>query len=343
MRQTDKPIANYHMQEIHKLYIEPSSLCNLNCKVCFRNNWFEEMAGNMTPQTVSHVLDILKSNLYSSAFFGGIGEPLMHQDVFRMISTVTSCGKQAELITNASLLDKIAITKLKDYGLDTLWISVDGFSKEIYERLRRGSLYEKMIDSLSEFHNINGSTKLGITFVMMKENLCELEKINEFADRYGVDFLNLSHVIPGKPLKKSDAVYDMPYRIGKMHRFDPSERYFKPQDFCPFVQEKTCFIRFDGEVTPCMQLLHNSYTYLNEEKRKIYFHSYGNINKMNIEDIWNSDEYCSFRKRVINFEFPCCTICLGCQDRKENKTDCMFNQFPTCGACLWAQGLIRCP
>ncbi len=26
-----------------------------------------------------------------------------------------------------------------------------------------------------------------------------------------------------------------------------------------------------------------------------------------------------------------------------NEEDCFGNTFPTCGGCLWAQGVIRCP
>ena len=92
-----------------------------------------------------------------------------------------------------------------------------------------------------------------------------------------------------------------------------------------------------------MQLLHSSYSYLYEEKRKIYSHSFGNINEQSLSEIYNSDEYVRFRENVKNFDFPCCTECLGCDDRKENLTDCMYNERPTCGACLWAQGYIRCP
>ena len=27
---------------LRKLYIEPTTKCNLNCKMCFRHTWFDE-------------------------------------------------------------------------------------------------------------------------------------------------------------------------------------------------------------------------------------------------------------------------------------------------------------
>ena len=331
------------MKIINKLYVELSSLCNLNCSMCFHNTWFDEKCSVMGHETAEKVKQLLASGVADEVFFGGMGEPLLYNGIYEMVSLAKRNGMKAELITNATLLDADASKKLTENGIDTVWISMDGFSKAGYEKVRRGSLFSRIITNIGEFDRIRKNTKLGITFVIMKENLSELDKINEFADRYNVDLINLSHVIPSETMPQSEAVYDLPYRTGKMRRFDKNEVYDKKLDFCPFIGDDACFIRHDGGVFPCMQLLHNFYTYLYTERRKSHAYSFGNINSDDLRKIYGSEEYMEFRKRVKNFEFPCCTICLGCEDRKENLTDCMYNEAPTCGACLWAQGSIRCP
>lgn len=328
---------------MNKLYIEPTSLCNLNCTMCFRNNWFNEKCETMNSQTINNVLEILKADICKNIFFGGMGEPLICKDIYNMIFAAKNSGKKTELITNATLLDMNASTMLIENGLDTLWVSMDGFSKESYENIRTGSIFEKITKNLEGFSKIKGQTKLGITFVMTKENISELDNINDFCDKYNVDFINLSHVVPSIAMPAENSIYDLSYRIGKMRRFDKNEVFQKERDVCPFVKEDMCFIRFDGEVMPCMQLLHNSYTYLYDEKRKLNSYSFGNINKNSLTEIWFGEKYSNFRKNVLEFDFPCCTVCLGCSYRLENLTDCMYNEEPTCGACLWAQGLIRCP
>ena len=35
--------------------------------------------------------------------------------------------------------------------------------------------------------------------------------------------------------------------------------------------------------------------------------------------------------------------CGGCNQVDANKEDCFGSTFPTCGGCLWAQGVIQCP
>lgn len=331
------------MKIINKLYVELTSLCNLNCSMCFRNNWFDEKYQLMGQKTAENVKQLLNKGVADEVFFGGMGEPLLYSGIYDMVFAAARNGMKAELITNATLLDAKTSERLVNSGIDTVWISMDGFSKEEYEKVRRGSLFGEIISNIEEFNRIRQSTKLGITFVMMKENLSELDKINEFADKYNVDLVNLSHMIPCNELTEDNSIYSLPYRIGKMRRFDKNETYAKKLDYCPFVENDVCFIRYDGEIFPCMQLLHNSYTYLYTERRKSYAYSFGNINNDDFRQIYESSEYTEFRKRVKNFEFPCCTICLGCEDRKENIKDCMYNKAPTCGACLWAQGLVRCP
>ena len=328
---------------INKLYIELSSLCNLRCKMCFRNNWFSETPLLMTDKTVDSVIAAVKDSGVNSIFFGGMGEPLLHPRIFEVMAVAHALHKKTELITNGVLLTEPVIKRLLASGLDTLWISMDGFTKESYESVRLGSMYRKITENIAAFNRMRQNEKLGITFVMMKENLGELASVNSFLEANRVDIFNLSHVVPASPLNPSDAIYELPYPVGKMSRLSTEHPFQKELDSCPFIKENTCFIRADGAVSPCMQLLHSSYTYFYEEKRKVYSHAFGNINDTPLAEIYDSEGYRSFRQRVESFEFPCCTVCLGCEDRKENQADCMYNEAPTCGACLWAQGYIRCP
>ena len=64
---------------LKKLYIEPSSACNLKCKMCFRNNWFDEKIGLMTAEIWNNVSDSItrldKTEL-KTVMFAGMGEPL---------------------------------------------------------------------------------------------------------------------------------------------------------------------------------------------------------------------------------------------------------------------------
>ena len=113
--------------------------------------------------------------------------------------------------------------------------------------------------------------------------------------------------------------------------------------YCKFVREGMTFVRADGKVCPCMALLHNGYTYMHNIRRKITHCSFGNIKEYPLKDIWNSREYKAFRKKFDEFDFASCLYCGHCEMFAENKEDCIGNTHPTCGGCLWAEGVLSCP
>ena len=114
-------------------------------------------------------------------------------------------------------------------------------------------------------------------------------------------------------------------------------------NWCRFVEEGHCFIRWDGDVSPCMGLLHTAGTYLGDHKRLIRHHSFGNVHEQSLGEIWGSEEYRAFRQRVHEFKYAPCLFCGGCELLEENETDCIGSLAPTCGGCLWGQGFAVCP
>lgn len=325
-----------------KLYVELTSACNLHCKMCFRNNWFSEPIGSASHELIDRLRAAFCDERIETVFFGGMGEPLLHPSLPGLLRDAKRAGKRAELVTNGTLLTGETAAAIAGAGVDRVWVSVDGFSARSYETVRRGGVYDSVTEHLRAFRRLAPDAQLGITFVLQKENVAQLAFINAYADAVGADLLHLSHVLPSAPLAPEDALYDGDYPVGVMRRFTPGRRV-PDYDRCPFIADEACFVRFDGAVCPCMQLLHNSDTYLYTERRRVYAHSFGNLLAQPLGTIWDSPAYDAFRARVRNFDFPCCTVCLGCEDRLENRTDCMGNEAPTCGACLWAQGVIRCP
>ncbi len=326
---------------IRKLYIEPTSACNLNCNMCFRHNWIDEKSGFMTDETF---LNILEGDIsIESVMFGGMGEPLLHKNITEMVRKFSDKNIKTELLTNATMLSCEMSEKLIEAGLNTLWVSVDGFDRDGYEKIHIGSRFDVIINNLGYFHKIKRKCETGLTYVVMKDNLDELKKINDFADDIGFDYVNLSYAVPSSPVKTEESCYDAGFKIGKQRRVDFGNYHPRKLNYCPFIEEYNCFVKWNGEVVPCMQLLHNSYTYFYEEKRRVMGKSFGNVNEKSLYEIWNDEEYSVFRDKVKCFEFPDCTICDGCDDRLENSQDCMYNKFPTCGACLWAQGVGKCP
>jgi len=114
-------------------------------------------------------------------------------------------------------------------------------------------------------------------------------------------------------------------------------------DVCPFIEGGSTAIRWDGSVSPCLPLLHSSTSYLHGMERFSRHFAVGNVNERHLSELWNAPEYVEFREKVQSFDFSPCSICDGCILSETNEEDCYGNSFPTCGGCLWAQGVIQCP
>ena len=375
---------------LKKLYIEPTTKCNLNCKMCFRHTWFDEPMCDLSLEEVRHVLRTMPKTV-ETVFFGGMGEPLFHKDILEMIRLAAETGVDVELLTNGTLLSETMINGILDAGLTRLWISIDNLETEssINADAARKELDHSGHDHsgrvLSNIRLLNkirqkrlSSISLGITFVAMKSNAHQLAKLPFFIAQHLVDEVNVSNISPTDESSQAEILYTglvnmytgpgkgsvlptvrLPYfdlnvpeaadGIRSLMSKQNFNLYFNDEPvirkagYCKFVREGMTFVRADGQVCPCMALLHNGYTYLNNIRRKITHCSFGNAKEQSLAEIWSSREYKTFRRKFDDFEFASCIYCGHCELFAENKEDCIGNTHPACGGCLWAEGVLSCP
>ena len=365
---------------LRKLYIEATTRCNLNCKMCFRNTWFDESIGDMSLEDFEKILETMPRSV-QTVFFGGQGEPLFHRDILRMIALAAGTGAEVELITNGTLLSEEMINGIIDAGLSRLWISIDDLDTE--DNAASGHAHSsQVLDNIRRFNRIRqarlSTITLGITFVATKSNVHQLKKLPFFTVQYLIDEVNISNISPTDEDSQKEMLYTnlvnmytgpakgsvlptvrIPYfdmnipeaadALAGMMAKQNFALYYNDQPvmrqtaYCKFIREGMSFVRSDGEVCPCMALLHNGYTYMSNVRRKIYRHSFGNIKTQPLSEIWNSAEYKAFRRKFDEFEFSPCIYCGHCDMFAENKKDCTGNSHPTCGGCLWAEGVLSCP
>lgn len=366
------------INRLSRVYIETTSRCNLSCTTCIRNSWGEPM-GDMSIETFESLVNQLKEiDSIQSVMFGGFGEPMANRNIAEMIKAIKQLGLKAEITSNGTLLNEKLINDLYDAALDTIWVSFDGTSAESFEDVRAGASFKKVVESLKYIKriNISGNRKLqvGLAFVAMKRNINDLMKINNLINETGATAVSISNVLPYTDDMQSEMLCSLAIAKSNLRksqreadinlpRIDYSEFTKDPiqhlkqtnktlllkndveawESQCRFIEDRCTFVRWDGKVSPCMGLLHSYKTFLNGIERNIEAYSVGNISEKSLKDIWNSKEYIDFRRKVSDFDFSPCYVCGGCDNFESNKEDCLGNKFPTCGACLWAQGVIQCP
>ena len=363
-----------------KVYIEPTSDCNLNCKTCVRHSWDEEMGFMKMKNYKKLIQELNEFNKLERLSFWGIGEPLFHPQISKMVELAADLGVKTQIITNGLLLDKEKAKKLLEAGLDSLVVSVDGTSPETMADIRSGADLKTVIDNLQNFRNLRDKLQfdceIGIEYVIMKSNIDELKDLRKLAFKMGASFIFLTNLLPYREEMSDEILYsfsisrsqpeirtehrpeiylpptdlrediirDLAAVGGKSSSISTTQVPFNPhRGYCKFVEEGTIAVNWKGEISPCIALMHNYDVYIRDRKKHINKYNLGQITDNSLYEIWYSKEFKDFRKKVKDFPFSDCTQCSGCEMSKENNKDCHGNEFPVCGDCLWARGVIQCP
>lgn len=365
---------------LQRVYVEPTSRCNLKCTTCIRNAWSEEYADLPWPLYESLIEGLRAAPHLQRVSFWGYGEPLMHPRIADMVAHAKGLGVKTQLVTNGMLLDDAMADSLIEAGIDSIVVSLDGPDAESYGDVRFGADFERVVSNLRNILRkrrriVSGraglpALEVGIEFVVLRNSASKLGGMHALAADLGVDFTFVSNVVPFRKedadqmlylasvnglrqtprmfLPPLDNVEGLAHAVADMVAPNEPIHYLQPPrdpygGRCPFVAEGSAIVGSKGQVTPCMALLHSAPCQVMGREKRFESKAFGNIADSDIVDIWNSDDFAAFRERVQRFDFAPCVHCTGCRKAKDNGRDCHGSPFPTCGDCLWAQGVIQCP
>jgi len=362
-----------------KIYVEPTSRCNLNCVTCIRHSWDEPFEDLPWPAYQALIDGLAGFPEAKTVAFAGFGESLCHPRFPDMICLAHERGLRTEMTSNALLLAPPTAERLADAGLDQITVSIDGTSDESLAAVRPGASLGKIVGNVNELRRRceqgrAAPLRVGIEFVAMRSNIREMPALQKIAEEIQASYVIVSNVLPYTAELQGEILYDLEptsyegagnernphWHLPKMDwRRDvtdavaaiASERanlHYLDIDlnlrnnYCPFIRPGSLAVSCHGEVCPCPPLLHSYTCYLRGWKKSFRRCVYGDLKEQPLGAIWRNPEYAAFRDRVRKFEFSPCVDCGGCEDSEKNEKDCQGNPFPVCGDCLWARGVLRC-
>jgi len=147
------------LPEVYQLEI--SSICNLECTMCPRTKFKR----SDTTSLIS--VDLVKKLIAEGAFQGSYfvelqmaGEPLIHPDLYTIVTLLQETGVKVGLSTNGILMD----LQLKALvALDYLTISVDSITE--YKELRVKGDIQKLINNITTFLLLNQKTAVDLQII----------------------------------------------------------------------------------------------------------------------------------------------------------------------------------
>ena len=179
-----------------QLDIEVTSRCNFRCSMCMLVDFPKyQRAPDLTYDDYRRIIDSQVGLI--EVKLQGIGEPTLHKQFSDMVQYAREKEIWVRTTTNASRLHVKDIgQRLIESGVCELQVSIDGASKESFEKIREGGRWEKVSQNCKELNNfasrLPGVKRTRMWSVIQKDNMHEIEKFPEVAHQLGFERLTLS-------------------------------------------------------------------------------------------------------------------------------------------------------
>lgn len=301
------------------LDIESVSRCNYRCTMCEVSTWKNsQRAEDMNFEDFKNLIESQYGLLEIK--IQGLGEPFLGKSYIDMIRYARERHLWVRSTTNASILHKDENYKhVIAADICELQVSMDGATKETYEKIRRGGKFDhicKNIQMLNDYGRSVGKNRTRMWTVVQRDNYSELKQMPKFATELGFTRATFSldlNDFGKKSWKERNDQVDMHREftlelaeemiaIGKRNGVEVTFWYLdekfntqNPKNLCPWPFERA-MISSDMRIIPCCMISNPDVMQLGDAR--------------NFTEAWNAKPYQNFRKAHLAGNIP--GICKSC-------------------------------
>lgn len=192
--------------ELHYLFFELTDGCNLRCRHCGSRC----EPGRRTVLDTRKVIETIDS---AAAFEPRVhivltgGEPLLHPGIPEIVRSLGGLGVFWSVVTNATLLDEGTAALLRENGVYSVSVSLDGDEKEHNLLRRSNTAYTDALRGIELLRR--NAIPVQITTVVTKRTLDKLERIGEIVGQSGAISWKLVNAEPiGRALDDPELLLD---------------------------------------------------------------------------------------------------------------------------------------
>ena len=297
------------------LFFEITNCCNLSCRHCGSNCVSDGVQLKM--EDVAKVLDSVRSEHPVICLTGG--EPMLHPDLYQIAECVRDRGFLWGMTTNATLIDDTAAARLRETGLTTVSVSLDGLERS-HDLLRgQKGAWRRAVRGVCALQN--AGLKPQITTVFHRGNFSEMEAMYAFLCGLGIESWRPINIEPigraceSRDLLLSPAQFSALLSFIREKRFDhdgkmevtfgcshylglENERMVRDHYFLCGAGILTAGVRCNGDICACLDV----------ENRKELVQ--GNIRTDDFLEVWQNRFKAFRRDRTTD-----CPRCVECEER----------------------------
>lgn len=305
--------------------VEVTTACPLKCKHCEHTYFPQDYKNqNLSLASFKKLIDSITNLKWIN--MTGEGSPFMNPEFIPMLRYAKSKNLYVDFSHDFYTFNDAIGRELINLGIERIYFSIDGCTKETYEKVRVGSDYDRVIRNIRRFIQLKKEMKSPLPeicyrYAFFKDNEHEVQHLPLLVQDLGDDSdepsINIVGLLEFEQTKGMEV--ELPEWQISLTNAEAEDRGQKvywshvthdeskkpPMHYCVFWTEP--YIMIDGSVVPdCAVLMSNRRPFLEEN-------SFGNINNKTLIELWNTPKYIAFREMVRNPKAPVPSVCLGCR------------------------------
>ena len=180
------------------IYIEPTTRCNELCRQCPRTWLSREDDRDLSYDSFRYIVDQFPA--LERGVLHGLGEPLLNEELPRMIRHLKERGAYVLFNSNGVLLTRERGQALTDARLDEYRLSMDGATRDTYAKIRGVDAFDTVLGNVRAFIDRQRAQEatapaVSLWFTAMRENLHELPALVELASNTGIKEIYLQRLV----------------------------------------------------------------------------------------------------------------------------------------------------
>ncbi|NQT07201.1 MAG: SPASM domain-containing protein [Candidatus Omnitrophica bacterium] len=269
------------------LQIEPSSVCNFRCKMCFQSDesFSKKDSGHMGYMELGLYKDIIDQveGKLEAVSLASRGEPLLNKDIIKMIKYSADKFLGFKINTNASLLgERMSRELLENMNTGTIVFSLETTDADMYEKTRIRGKFDRIVKNIAMFKDIKEKYHCGSKVITRVsgvniDSVSSMEDMRSFWFQY-VDQVGFTNCMPWVNFYENE-----------------TNALTAP---CSDLWRRM-FIWYDGTVNPCD----------NDYKTTL---SVGNVRDSSVSAVWRSKRYEELRRRHLALQRGALSPCRQC-------------------------------
>jgi MoaA/NifB/PqqE/SkfB family radical SAM enzyme len=232
------------------------------------------------------------------------------------------------MTSNGTALTAANANRLIESGLNSLTVSIDGLSPEVYDKIRVGASLEQVEVNLRETSRLIreqfSTLQLGVAFTIQELNAHEVARSADWAFEVGAKAFHLKQLnVPSteEDWKRGFLKYRLDPRdgdAGRLQRLEtdmrsaasrarelgmavsldselPLSRDLAPRH-CLAAPLSSVYFSYEGRVSPCCHFGHHVSRFFEGQFYPPSALFYGDIRESSFEEIWNGGGFIDFRR-----------------------------------------------